>query len=120
MAARGIGMGDAAKRPGWAWWLFVVVAAAILLVLPDYVDISVQLDLSIIFVLALLALSMSFLWGSAGMLSFGQSAFFGLGGFSYAVLSLTIASTSLPFFVAIVLPAPFAAILGYFPLRGSP
>ena len=118
MAARGIGMGDAAKRPGWAWWLFVVVAAVILVLLPDYIDISVQLDLSIIFVLALLALSMSFLWGYAGMLSFGQTVFFGLGGYSYAVLGLNIGSTSLPFLVAILLPMLFAAILGYFMIYG--
>ena len=118
MAVRVIGMGDAAKRPGWAWWLFVVVAAVILVLLPDYIDISVQLDLSIIFVLALLALSMSFLWGYAGMLSFGQTVFFGLGGYSYAVLGLNIGSTSLPFLVAILLPMLFAAILGYFMIYG--
>ena len=118
MATRGIGMGDAAKRPGWAWWLFVVVAAVILVLLPDYIDISVQLDLSIIFVLALLALSMSFLWGYVGMLSFGQTVFFGLGGYSYAVLGLNIGSTSLPFLVAILLPMLFAAILGYFMIYG--
>jgi branched-chain amino acid transport system permease protein len=116
--SRGIGMGDAAKRPGWAWWLFVVVAAVILVLLPDYIDISVQLDLSIIFVLALLALSMSFLWGYVGMLSFGQTVFFGLGGYSYAVLGLNIGSTSLPFLVAILLPMLFAAILGYFMIYG--
>ena len=118
MAARGIGMGDAAKHPGWAWWLFVVVAAVILVLLPDYIDISVQLDLSIIFVLALLALSMSFLWGYVGMLSFGQTVFFGLGGYSYAVLGLNIGSTSLPLLVAILLPMLFAAILGYFMIYG--
>ena len=118
MAARGIGMGDAARRPGWAWWLFVVVAAVILVLLPDYIDISVQLDLSIIFVLALLALSMSFLWGYVGMLSFGQTVFFGLGGYSYAVLGLNIGSTSLPFLVAILLPMLFATILGYFMIYG--
>src|SRR6185295_3769741 len=118
MAVRGIGMGDAAKRPGWAWWLFVVVAAVLLVLLPEYIDISVQLDLSIIFVLALLALSMSFLWGYVGMLSFGQTVFFGLGGYSYAVLGLNIGSTSLPFLVAILLPMLFAAILGYFMIYG--
>src|SRR5215475_14072481 len=118
MALRSIGLGDAAKRPGWAWWLFVVVAAAVLLLLPDYIDISVQLDLSIIFVLALLALSMSFLWGYAGMLSFGQTVFFGLGGYSYAVLGLNIGSTSQPLLVAILLPMLFAAILGYFMIYG--
>ena len=67
------------------------------MVMPSYVDMALQLDLSIIFILALLALSMSFLWGYAGMLSFGQTAFFGLGGYSYAVLSLNAGVTHWPF-----------------------
>ena len=58
------------------------------MILPSRLDIALQLDLSIIFILALLALSMSFLWGYVGILSFGQTAFFGLGGYAYAVLAL--------------------------------
>jgi branched-chain amino acid transport system permease protein len=39
---------------------------------------------------------MSFLWGYVGILSFGQTAFFGLGGYAYAVLGLNMGSTTLP------------------------
>ena len=108
---------DAAIPPRWSWWLFVVALAVALIAVPDFIDISLQLDLSIIFVLALLALSMSFLWGYVGMLSFGQTIFFGLGGYSYAILALNIGST-LSFAAAICLPMIFAAILGYFMIYG--
>src|ERR1700687_3455305 len=79
---------DAAIPPSWLWWLFVAALAVILVAMPHFTDVSLQLDLSIIFVLALLALSMSFLWGYVGILSFGQTIFFGLGGYSYAILAL--------------------------------
>ena len=59
---------DAAIPPRWSWWLFVAALAVILIAMPDFTDVSLQLDLSIIFVLALLALSMSFLWGYVGIL----------------------------------------------------
>ena len=81
---------DAAIPPRWSWWLFVAALAVTLIAMPDFTDVSLQLDLSIIFVLALLALSMSFLWGYVGILSFGQTIFFGLGGYSYAILALNI------------------------------
>ena len=82
------GMGPPSVAPAWWWWLLVGLATALLLWLVPRIDIALQLDLSIIFILALLALSMSFLWGYVGILSFGQTAFFGLGGYAYAVLAL--------------------------------
>ena len=36
-------------------------------------------------VFGLLALSFTFVWGHAGMFSFGQAAFFGIGGYAYGV-----------------------------------
>lgn len=108
----------AARPPRWWWWLLVVAGAVALAVLPYFVDISFQLNLSIIFVSALLALSMGFLWGYAGILSFGQTIFFGLGGYSYALLTLNTGTTGLPFLVSILLPIGFAALLGYFMIYG--
>jgi branched-chain amino acid transport system permease protein len=109
---------DAATPPSWLWWLFVAVLALALLVVPKFTDVSLQLDLSIIFVLSLLALSMSFLWGYVGILSFGQTIFFGLGGYSYAILALNAGATLWPFAAAICLPMSFAAVLGYFVIYG--
>lgn len=109
---------DAAKPPRWWWWLFVAVLAAAVGLTPSYTDAALQLDVSIIFVFALLALSMSFLWGYVGILSFGQTIFFGLGGYCYAILALNSGTTLWPFGAAVVLPMLFAAVLGYFIIYG--
>jgi ABC-type branched-subunit amino acid transport system permease subunit len=108
-----------AERPTVVWWLFVAVAAGVLLIwLPGMLGLAQMLDLSVVFVLALLALSMSFLWGYGGMLSFGQTAFFGLGGYVYAVAAMNLGTTTFPFLLGILLPMCFAVILGYFTIYG--
>jgi ABC-type branched-subunit amino acid transport system permease subunit len=61
---------------------------------------------------------MSFMWGYVGMLSFGQTAFFGLGGYAYALLSLNTRATIPSICLAIILPTAFAAVLGYFMIYG--
>ena len=108
----------AAVPPRPAWWLFVLALAVAVALIPSYTDAALQLDVSVIFILALLALSMSFLWGYAGILSFGQTIFFGLGGYTYAILALNAGTTSWPFLAAIVLPMVFAAVLGGFVIYG--
>jgi ABC-type branched-subunit amino acid transport system permease subunit len=109
---------NAATPPRWWWWLFVAALATAGALAPSFTDAAFQLDVSIIFIFALLALSMSFLWGYGGILSFGQTIFFGLGGYSYAILALNTGTTLWPFAAAIVLPMLFAAILGYFIIYG--
>lgn len=101
------------------WWpLAALAAAAGLWLLPDRIDVARQLDLSIILILALLALSMSFLWGFVGILSFGQTAFFGLGGYAYAVLALNAGTTTWPALAAVVIAMLASALLGYFMFYG--
>ena len=107
------------ERPGAAWWAFVVIASLILALLPQTLGLAQLLDLSVVLVLALLALSMSFLWGYIGILSFGQTAFFGTGGYVYAVAAMNFDSTTLPFLLGIVLPMLLAAVLGYFMVYGK-
>ncbi len=118
MATRVLALSPAASPPKWWWWLFVAALATFLLSMPSYVDLAVQLNVSIMFILALLALSMSFLWGYVGILSFGQTAFFGLGGYTFAVLSLNTGETTFSMFAALALPMVFAAIFGYFMIYG--
>lgn len=108
----------AAEPPKAWWWIIVVLLAAALVTAPFLSDDSFQLDISIIFVFALLALSMGFLWGYVGILSFGQTIFFGLGGYSYAILALNTGTTDLPLLGAIAIAALFAALLGYFMIYG--
>ncbi len=108
----------ASERPGWSWWTIVALATAGLMAVPSFYGLAFQLDTSVIFVLALLALSMSFLWGYVGILSLGQTAMFGLGGYVYAVMSLNTGDTTTAVLAGILLPALFAAFLGYFLIWG--
>ncbi len=118
MRGHPLGLGPAASPPKWWWWLFVVALSGGLLAMPSFVNLSVQRDVSIMLILALLALSMSFLWGYVGILSFGQTAFYGLGGYTDAVLALNTGETISAMLAALVLPMLFAAELGYFMIYG--
>lgn len=112
------GMISTAEPPRWWWWASVLLVTIVLMVLPSYLRISQINGISKLFPLGLLAVSMGFMWGFAGMLSFGQTAFFGLGGYVYAVLALYSGHTGWPLVVAIVLPMLFALLLGYFMIYG--
>jgi len=109
----------AAQMPGYGWWGFVILASLILGALPSFLGLAPLFDLSVVLVLALLALSMSFLWGYLGFLSFGQTAFFGTGGYVYAVAAMNMGSTTLPFVLGITLPMVLAAVIGYFMIYGK-
>lgn len=71
----------------------------------------------------LLALSFMWAWGHGGIFSFGQVAFFGLGGYSYAMFSINV----LPYtnesitgvVVGLAVAALVAFILGYFMFYGK-
>lgn len=106
------------QMPKPLWWVLVGLAVTAGLVLPAFTEIDVHLDLSIIFIFGILALSMGFLWGYGGMLSFGQTAFFGLGGYTYAVWGLNFGDTTSAMLIAVLLPMLFAAALGYFMIYG--
>jgi branched-chain amino acid transport system permease protein len=51
-------------------------------------------------------------------MSFGQAAFFGLGGYAYAITALNTGDSTPAVLVAIAAPALFAAVLGYFMFYG--
>lgn len=70
----------------------------------------------------LLALSLSLIWGYTGILSFGQVAFFGIAGYTYAVVSLNLGgpfgqTVALPVAVAVATLSAF--VLGYFMFYGG-
>lgn len=75
-----------------------------------------------IMTLAILALSLDLLWGYAGILSFGHSAFFALGAYS---LSMTLKYTGLEIYtylgllLAVIIPALIALVIGYFIFYGQ-
>lgn len=70
-----------------------------------------------------LALSFTFVWGHAGIFSFGQAAFFGIGAYGFGMaginLSPTTGETWSALFIGAVLAAAVAALLGYFIFYGN-
>ncbi|MDB5940994.1 MAG: leucine/isoleucine/valine transporter permease subunit [Ramlibacter sp.] len=97
--------------------LLLAVAGALIAV-PWLLDDAGLVSVNVFVILSVLALSMALVWGVAGIFSFGQSVFFGLGAYSYAVLALNGLPTGWAVGGAIVLPAVAALAVGYFLFYG--
>lgn len=76
------------------------------------------LQMMIYVIFAILAISLAFIWGYGGILSFGHAVFFGIGAYTYAIGALNIGETTVPLLLAMLVPALFAAALGYFMFYG--
>jgi ABC-type branched-subunit amino acid transport system permease subunit len=64
--------------------LALVAFAALPLLVPDWV----AADFSIYFAYAILAASLSFLWGRAGILSLGHAVYFGIGAYAMSLVTM--------------------------------
>jgi len=99
----------------------MVVALAAILVSANF-SLAEQLKWTLWVSFGIVALSLSFIWGKAGIFSFGQNALFGIGAYGYAVLSLNVfphtGETFTALIFAAVAAASFAAALGYFMFYG--
>ena len=91
----------------------MAIGTALLFLLPGLVDDFTLIQLTIYAVMAILGVSLGFIWGFGGILCFGQAAFFGLGAYTYAIAVINMGDSTLPFLLAIGVPALFAAVLGY-------
>lgn len=98
--------------------LTTVAMVVIAFGVPQMVDQFGLLQLTVFAAMCILALSLGFVWGYGGILCFGQSAFFGLGGYTYAVTAINVGESTLATILAVVVPAVFAALLGYFMFYG--
>jgi branched-chain amino acid transport system permease protein len=99
--------------------LAVATAIAVVgAVMPSVTSTFGLTQLTILAVMAVYALSQGFIWGFAGIMSFGQAAFFGLGGYAYAVSMSNLGDSTLPVLLAIVSPMLLAIVLGYFMFYG--
>jgi branched-chain amino acid transport system permease protein len=108
-----------AKRLSLAGNLAALAAGlAVLFGLPAFAETYLIINSTIFAAFAILALSLALIWGYAGILCFGQAAFFGLGGYTYAVAAINMGETTLPALMAVLLPALFAGLLGYFMIWG--
>jgi branched-chain amino acid transport system permease protein len=98
--------------------LTAAVMVAIAVGVPYVAEPFDLLQLTVFATMCILALSLGVVWGYGGILCFGQSAFFGLGAYAYAVTAVNLGGSTVAVLLAIVLPAVFAALLGYFMFYG--
>jgi len=69
-----------------------------------------------------LTLSLALIWGITGIFSFGQTAFFGVGGYVYALVSLKMepsGNSLVALFLALLVAFIFSWILGWFIFYGG-
>ena len=101
-------------------WFWAAAAAALLaaIAFPLFNDGYTVGNTIYFFCWTFMAMGLCLVWGYTGALSFGQTAFFGLSGYAYAVLTVDFGSaygmTLWALLLALVLSGLFAAVLGYF------
>jgi len=99
--------------------LLLWIAAAIgVAVLPMVLSIFQVVQITVFLIFCLLAVSLDLSWGLAGLLSFGQAAFFGIGGYSYAIIGINGTMTSAATLAAAAAGAAAAAMIGYIAFYG--
>lgn len=96
----------------------VTLVIAGIAVAPALLELFSLMQVTLFAAMAVLSLSLAFIWGFGGILSFGQAAFFGLGAYAYAVAAINFQDSTQGILLAIALPAAFAAVLGYLVFYG--
>jgi branched-chain amino acid transport system permease protein len=107
------------KKDSWikrGWWLVLLILAA--LVAPFIITDFYLAILGEAIIMSMLALSFNLLFGFMGQLSFGQAAFYGLGGYTVAML-LTKAHFNfwLSMVAGILMASIIGLIVGFFCVR---
>lgn len=103
----------------WVWRAAGLAAAvAAIVFLPMVLELFTLISATIYVSMAILTLSLALIWGYGGILCFGQAAFFGLGGYTYAVATINFGDSTWAVALAVALPALVAAIIGYFMFWG--
>ncbi|WP_320203191.1 branched-chain amino acid ABC transporter permease [Agrobacterium rosae] len=106
------------SRLGASTWITSAIILALTILLPATLNLFTILQLTVFVVMGVLALSLALSWGLGGILCFGQAAFFGLGGYTYAIAVINFGESTVPVLLAIVVPALFALVLGWFMFMG--
>jgi urea transport system permease protein len=107
---------------GPAFWGLFALVLVVALAYPLFSDGYTVGNTVYFFVWVFIALSLCVIWGYGGSLSFGQTAFFGIAGYGYGVLTINFGSaygfTLVALVIAVAIAALFAILLGYFMFFG--
>jgi branched-chain amino acid transport system permease protein len=104
----------------WTTATLVLIAAAIY---PQFAQKFAIANTAYFGVWVFMALGLGLIWGYGGLLSFGQTAFFGLAGYAYGVIAINLGvAHSYPFVAlacALLIGTLVATVLGYFMIYGG-
>ena len=107
------------RNTAWIGFIATILCAlAVTFGLPLFFDEFGLMQMTVFVAMAVFALSQGFVWGYGGIMSFGQAAFLGLGGYAYAVAAMNMGDSTIPVLLSVMVPALFAALLGYFMFYG--
>lgn len=108
------------NTPGF--WLGFAIVVALLAALPVLFGYYAAEIGAVFLAYALLGMSLTFIWGYCGILSFGQVAFFGIAGYTFGIVAInvsTLTGLTLGLLAALMISTGFAAVLGYFMFYGG-
>lgn len=107
---------------GPLFWLVAALAVVIAAAYPAVADAWTVGNTAYFMIWTFMAMGLGLVWGYAGALSFGQTAFFGLAGYAYGVLTINFGAaygmTIVAFLLSIAFGALFALVIGYFMFYG--
>lgn len=103
-------------------WILASILLGILL-LPMVVSDYTLERITLYMIWIPMTLGLAFMWGQGGVLSFGQTAFFGVAGYSYAIMAINWGAGTwvgcFVLFASLVITALFAWLVGYVIFYGS-
>lgn len=110
--------GPQTKGHGLLFWIGFAIVLAFAVAYPLFSD-GYTIGNNVYFLIwTFMAMGLSLIWGYGGALSFGQTAFFGIAGYTYGVLTINIGDaygfTIVALLLAVLLAGVFAAVIGYF------
>ena len=111
---------DARGTPGYA--LVAALCIVPLLLAPYSFAAYATNALALFLIYGLLAMSLNFIWGYAGIASFGQNAFFGIGAYVYGIVALNAlpagGGTAVAIAAGVLAATVVAALIGYLMFYG--
>jgi ABC-type branched-subunit amino acid transport system permease subunit len=99
------------------------ITFVILSIFPFFIDSYYLNNISYFMCWTFISLGLALIWGMGGVLSFGQTAFFGLAGYSFAVISINFIGVFgvgiWSVILALLITTLFGLIVGYFLFYGG-
>ncbi len=107
---------------GRGFWIGFLVVIALMAIYPAFADPYDVGNFAYFFIWTFMALGLCLMWGYGGMMSFGQTFFFGVAGYGYGVIAINLGGDGFTTIFALILALGVAgiaaAVLGYFMIYG--